>query len=54
MGFYVFSIHVPLSFGGLSTAAKILNQPVLDPQTEVSFTFSWCWKLANGMYMVTD
>ncbi|XP_057796265.1 uncharacterized protein LOC131012357 [Salvia miltiorrhiza] len=33
MGFYVFSIHVPLSFGGLSAAAKLLHQPVLDPQT---------------------
>ncbi|KAL8510959.1 hypothetical protein ACS0TY_017683 [Phlomoides rotata] len=37
MGLYVFSIHVPLSFGGLSTAAKILNQPVLDPQFEAFF-----------------
>ncbi|KAH6825187.1 hypothetical protein C2S53_008733 [Perilla frutescens var. hirtella] len=34
MGFYVFSIHVPLSFGGLSAAVKILHQPVLHPQTE--------------------
>ncbi|KAL8045286.1 hypothetical protein ABFX02_08G103500 [Erythranthe guttata] len=34
MGFYMFSIHIPLSFGGLSAAANILHQPVLDPQTE--------------------
>ncbi|XP_042063055.1 uncharacterized protein LOC121806944 [Salvia splendens] len=40
MGFYVFSIHVPLSFGGLSAAAKILHQPVLDPQTEAFFIFA--------------
>ncbi|XP_042058246.1 uncharacterized protein LOC121802631 [Salvia splendens] len=40
MGFYVFSIHVPLSFGGLSAAAKILHQPILDPQTEAFFIFA--------------
>ncbi|KAI3465742.1 hypothetical protein Pfo_022405 [Paulownia fortunei] len=34
IGFYVFSIHVPLSFGGLSAAANILHQPVLNPQIE--------------------
>ncbi|KAL3632299.1 hypothetical protein CASFOL_025283 [Castilleja foliolosa] len=34
MGFYVFSIHVPLSFGGLSVVANILHQPVLDPYLE--------------------
>lgn len=34
LGFYVFSIHVPLSFGGLSVASKILHQPVLDSQIE--------------------
>ncbi|XP_073157036.1 uncharacterized protein [Henckelia pumila] len=33
IGFYVFSIHVPLSFGGLSVATKMLHQPVLDLQT---------------------
>ncbi|GER26317.1 CAAX amino terminal protease family protein [Striga asiatica] len=35
MGFYVFSIHVPLSFGGISAAANILHQLVLDPQTGI-------------------
>ncbi|KAL3821490.1 hypothetical protein ACJIZ3_007395 [Penstemon smallii] len=35
LGFYVFSIHIPLSFGGLSASVKLLHQPVLDPQTEV-------------------
>ncbi|KAK4420892.1 hypothetical protein Salat_2039700 [Sesamum alatum] len=34
MGFYMFSIHIPLSYGGLSVAAKILHQPVLNPQME--------------------
>lgn len=40
MGFYVFSIHIPLSFGGLSVAAKVLHQAVLDPQIQVSATLS--------------
>ncbi|RZC46500.1 hypothetical protein C5167_039441, partial [Papaver somniferum] len=35
MGLYFFSLHVPLSFGGLSAVAQILQQPVLDPQIEV-------------------
>ncbi|XP_075483010.1 uncharacterized protein LOC142523214 isoform X5 [Primulina tabacum] len=35
IGFYVFSIHVPLSFGGLSVASKILHQAVLDSQIQV-------------------
>ncbi|XP_073058384.1 uncharacterized protein [Primulina eburnea] len=34
IGFYMFSIHVPLSFGGLSVASKILHQPVLDSQIQ--------------------
>ncbi|XVF66846.1 hypothetical protein PTKIN_Ptkin10aG0071000 [Pterospermum kingtungense] len=34
MAFYMFNLHIPLSFGGLSTVAYILHQPVLDPQTQ--------------------
>ncbi|KAK6120696.1 hypothetical protein DH2020_045559 [Rehmannia glutinosa] len=34
MGFYVFTIHIPLSFGGLSVAANILHQPILSPHIE--------------------
>ncbi|KAI3854277.1 hypothetical protein MKW98_024700 [Papaver atlanticum] len=34
MGLYFFSLHIPLSFGGLSVVAQILQQPVLDPQIE--------------------
>ncbi|KAJ9550178.1 hypothetical protein OSB04_014223 [Centaurea solstitialis] len=34
MGFYVFSLHIPLSFGGLSVVAKLLHQTALDPQTQ--------------------
>ncbi|KAF9588147.1 hypothetical protein IFM89_007811 [Coptis chinensis] len=34
MGLYFFSLHIPLSFGGLSVVAKIMNQAVLDPQIE--------------------
>ncbi|XP_074284892.1 uncharacterized protein LOC141610615 [Silene latifolia] len=32
MALYFFSLHVPLSFGGLSLIANLLHQPVLDPQ----------------------
>ncbi|CAA0367793.1 unnamed protein product [Arabidopsis thaliana] len=32
---YMFSLHIPLSFGGLSIVANILHRQVLDPQTQV-------------------
>ncbi|KMT02200.1 hypothetical protein BVRB_9g206610 [Beta vulgaris subsp. vulgaris] len=32
MGLYIFSLHIPLSFGGLSVVAHLLNQPDLEPQ----------------------
>lgn len=35
MAFYVLSLHVPLSFGGLAAVATILHQQVLEPQVEV-------------------
>ncbi|XP_050248252.1 uncharacterized protein LOC126695521 isoform X1 [Quercus robur] len=35
MAFYMFILHIPLSFGGLSVVAKILHEPHLDPQTEI-------------------
>ncbi|XP_041009595.1 uncharacterized protein LOC121253659 isoform X2 [Juglans microcarpa x Juglans regia] len=34
MAFYMFCLHIPLSFGGLSVVAAILHEPRLDPQTE--------------------
>ncbi|PHT76634.1 hypothetical protein T459_20156 [Capsicum annuum] len=34
MAFYLLSVHVPLSFGGLSVVTSILHCSVLDPQTE--------------------
>ncbi|KAA8526395.1 hypothetical protein F0562_008402 [Nyssa sinensis] len=34
MALYLFSLHIPLSFGGLSVVAYLLHQPVLDPQTQ--------------------
>ena len=36
MAFYVFSLQVPLSVGGLAAVSNILHQHVLDPQTVVS------------------
>ncbi|CAL5406488.1 unnamed protein product [Camellia sinensis] len=35
LALYLFSLHVPLSFGGLSVVAYFVHQPVLDPQTEL-------------------
>ncbi|KAI3994822.1 hypothetical protein MKX01_037373 [Papaver californicum] len=34
MGLYFFSLHIPLSFGGLSVVAQVMQEPVLDLQTE--------------------
>ncbi|XP_076916181.1 uncharacterized protein LOC143575778 isoform X2 [Bidens hawaiensis] len=34
MAFYIFSFHIPLSFGGLSVVAQLLHQTVLDPNTQ--------------------
>ncbi|KAL3754608.1 hypothetical protein ACJRO7_001800 [Eucalyptus globulus] len=37
--FYLLSLHIPLSFGGLSVVAHVLHRPVLDPQTEALSLF---------------
>nr|XP_011466896.1 PREDICTED: uncharacterized protein LOC101291066 isoform X2 [Fragaria vesca subsp. vesca] len=34
LALYIFSLHIPLSFGGLSVVAHVLHQPILDPQIE--------------------
>ncbi|KAK6919550.1 Type II CAAX prenyl endopeptidase Rce1-like [Dillenia turbinata] len=34
LALYMFSFHIPLSFGGLSIVASILHRPVLDPQAQ--------------------
>ncbi|XP_022748896.1 uncharacterized protein LOC111298453 [Durio zibethinus] len=34
MAIYMFNLHIPLGFGGLSIGAYILHQPVLEPQTQ--------------------
>ncbi|XP_048328636.2 uncharacterized protein LOC107417297 [Ziziphus jujuba] len=34
MAFYMFCLHIPLSFGGMSVVSQILQEPNLDPQTE--------------------
>ncbi|KAJ4729827.1 CAAX amino terminal protease family protein [Melia azedarach] len=34
MAFYIFNLHIPLGYGGLSIVAYILHQPVPDPQTQ--------------------
>ncbi|KAJ0112167.1 hypothetical protein Patl1_02229 [Pistacia atlantica] len=35
MAMYMFNLHIPLGYGGMSVAAYVLNQPVLEPQTQV-------------------
>ncbi|CAA7014011.1 unnamed protein product [Microthlaspi erraticum] len=35
MAFYMFCLHIPLSFGGLSMVSGMLHQRHLDPQTQV-------------------
>ncbi|XP_050204846.1 uncharacterized protein LOC126654892 [Mercurialis annua] len=35
MAMFMFSLHIPLGFGGLSIVAYLLHQSVLDPQTEI-------------------
>lgn len=37
LALYLFTLHIPFSFGGLSVVALFNGQPVLDPQTEVTF-----------------
>ncbi|CAM8958531.1 unnamed protein product [Rhodiola kirilowii] len=34
---YLFSVHVPMSFGGLSTVAYVMNLTYLDPQMELFY-----------------
>ncbi|TYI60874.1 hypothetical protein E1A91_D10G134500v1 [Gossypium mustelinum] len=34
MALYMFNLHIPLGFGGLSIVSYLLHQPILDPQTE--------------------
>ncbi|KAF7805924.1 CAAX amino terminal protease [Senna tora] len=35
LAFYIFILHIPLSFGGLSVVAQITGDPHLHPQTQV-------------------
>ncbi|KAB2008888.1 hypothetical protein ES319_D10G130400v1 [Gossypium barbadense] len=34
MALYMFNLHIPFGFGGLSIVSYLLHQPILDPQTE--------------------
>ncbi|XP_038888338.1 uncharacterized protein LOC120078184 isoform X2 [Benincasa hispida] len=34
MALYIFSLHIPLSFGSLSLVSQLMHMPVLDPQTK--------------------
>ncbi|KAF5207438.1 Aluminum induced protein [Thalictrum thalictroides] len=53
MGLYFFSLHIPLSFGGLSVIAKIMHQAVLDSQTEaVSILFIQTAELLGSLALL--
>lgn len=41
MAFYMFCLHIPLSFGGLSMVSGILHQRHLEPQTQVSLLLAY-------------
>ena len=56
LALYVFTLHIPFSFGGLSVVALLSGQPHVDPEIEVSFiiyfiiiyyhyefNFYYCW-----------
>lgn len=47
MAFYMFSLHIPLSFGGISVVAQLLKEPNLDPQTEVGNNFQLAMTICN-------
>ncbi|XP_022147858.1 uncharacterized protein LOC111016695 [Momordica charantia] len=34
LALYIFSLHIPLSFGSLSFVSQLMHEPVLDPQTK--------------------
>ncbi|KAG9146723.1 hypothetical protein Leryth_005047 [Lithospermum erythrorhizon] len=34
LAFYIFSLHIPLSFGGVSAVGSVFHQRVVDPQTQ--------------------
>ncbi|GKU96478.1 hypothetical protein SLEP1_g9709 [Rubroshorea leprosula] len=39
LAFYMFNLHIPLGYGGMSIIAYILHQTVLDPQTQALSLF---------------
>ncbi|XP_052208516.1 uncharacterized protein LOC127812193 isoform X2 [Diospyros lotus] len=65
MALYLFSLHIPLSFGGLSVVSYLLHRPTLDAQTEAMsllaiqaielYAVFWLLKcIAKPEYKLTD
>ncbi|KAF3444150.1 hypothetical protein FNV43_RR13840 [Rhamnella rubrinervis] len=53
MSFYMFSLHIPLSFGGISVVAQILKESNLDRQTEViSLLFAQTLELIGTLILL--
>jgi hypothetical protein len=53
---YLFMLHVPLSFGGLSLVSSIVHKPDLDPLTMVYLCsiFVFLLPLTKEAYKVTS
>ncbi|TXG55177.1 hypothetical protein EZV62_020433 [Acer yangbiense] len=51
---YMFNLHIPLGYGGLSIVTSLLEEPVLDPQTqEVSLPVVLMLELSGTLFLLS-
>ncbi|XP_031253743.1 uncharacterized protein LOC116111733 [Pistacia vera] len=54
MAMYMFNLHIPLGYGGMSVAAYALNQPVLEPQTQaLSLLVFQILELSGALFLLS-
>ncbi|KAK1567609.1 hypothetical protein Q3G72_014252 [Acer saccharum] len=54
MALYMFNLHIPLGYGGLSIVASLLEEPVLDPQTQaVSLLVVLMLELSGTLFLLS-
>ncbi|KAK4846444.1 hypothetical protein QYF36_017265 [Acer negundo] len=54
MALYMFNLHIPLGYGGLSIVASLLEEPVLDPQTQaVSLLVVLMLELGGTLFLLS-
>ncbi|XP_031253386.1 uncharacterized protein LOC116111328 isoform X2 [Pistacia vera] len=54
MAMYMFNLHIPLGYGGMSVAAYVLNQPVLEPQTQaLSLLVFQILELSGALFLLS-